>query len=159
MSEDDEINITSRPAGSVGRRLYANAPTTTSQAEGIVERLLADTCKYLGVPEKAVAECQEDGCSCALQVEAASLIERQQKEIDRLRTALEGNGSMDFFRDGAKHMRDVIASQQFHVDWGPMATPDDGLTLALDMSKKLANDTFDALLNGGSSERDADHKS
>lgn len=69
-------------------------------------------------------------------------LDKARAESARLRDALENNGSMDFFRDGAKHMRDAIQSQTIHVQWGPQAVPDDGITLALDLTKSLADETL-----------------
>ena len=70
---------------------------------------------------------------------------KKDAEIERLRTALERNGSMDFFRDGAKHMHDAIVSQKFHIDWGTAATPSSGAALAFDLTKDLAAKTLAAL--------------
>lgn len=73
------------------------------------------------------------------------------READSLRKALEEKGVADVYRDGFDAAIAVADSLTVHADWGPEATPDDGLAYGLKSMRDvlhrarsaLAKDTHD----------------
>lgn len=72
-----------------------------------------------------------------MSMEAADRIEALSAENARLREAFEKSDKRQVWQDGFDAAKAMVLSFRCHATWGPKATPNDGIKLALDGVKGI----------------------
>lgn len=69
---------------------------------------------------------------------------KSERQASRMEAALEENGNAQAWRDGFKACAEVVNSVRFHATWGPKASPEDGVRMALESVRESVSNSVAA---------------